>query len=91
MNDCQNEFEREQEKSRELYRKCAKLESQLSSTNGIEVNFLVFPFSNLSLFRFQQELTEMNLKLKNELNQLINECHSNKQELHQVSLLLNFK
>ncbi|CAF1539285.1 unnamed protein product [Rotaria sp. Silwood1] len=68
MNDCQNEFEREQEKSRELYRKCAKLESQLASTNGIE-----------------QELTEINLKLKNELNQLMNECHSNKQEVQQMN------
>ncbi|CAF1914171.1 unnamed protein product [Rotaria magnacalcarata] len=68
MNDCQNEFEREQEKSRELYRKCVKLESQLSSTNGIE-----------------QELTEINLKLKNELNQIMNECHSNKQEFQQMN------
>ncbi|CAF1154833.1 unnamed protein product [Rotaria sp. Silwood1] len=68
INDCQNEFEREQEKSRELYRKCAKLESQLASTNGIE-----------------QELTEINLKLKNELNQLMNECHSNKQEVQQMN------
>ncbi|CAF4780906.1 unnamed protein product, partial [Rotaria sp. Silwood2] len=50
------------------YRKCVKLETQLSSTNGIE-----------------QELTEINLKLKNELNQLMNECHSNKQEVQQMN------
>ena len=42
MNDCQSEFEREQESSRELYRKCVKLESQLSSTNGIEVDTPLF-------------------------------------------------
>ncbi|CAF3875567.1 unnamed protein product [Adineta steineri] len=66
--DCQNDLEREQEKSRELYRKCIKLETQLSSTNGIE-----------------QELTEINLKLKNELNQLMNEYHSNKQEVQQMN------
>lgn len=40
IKDCQHELEREQEKSRELYKKCAKIESQLSSTNGIEVSFL---------------------------------------------------
>ncbi|CAF1452548.1 unnamed protein product [Rotaria sordida] len=68
MKDCQHELEREQEKSRELYRKCVKLETLLSSTNGIE-----------------QELTEINLKLKNELNQLMNERHSNKQELQQMN------
>lgn len=51
INDCQNDLEREQEKSRELYRKCVKLETQLSSTNGIEViefwcfYFIVFLFS----------------------------------------------
>jgi len=38
LNDCQNEFEREKDKNRELYKKCIQLESQLSSTNGIEVN-----------------------------------------------------
>lgn len=36
----------------------------------------------------------MNLKLKNELNQMINEIHSNKQEMQQVDTLslnqLNF-
>lgn len=37
MNDCQQDLEKEQDKSRDLYRKCVKLESQLSSTNGIEV------------------------------------------------------
>jgi len=37
INDSQNEFEREKEKNRELYKKCIQLESQLSSTNGIEV------------------------------------------------------
>ena len=37
INDCQHELDREQEKSRELYKKCVKLETQLSSTNGIEV------------------------------------------------------
>ena len=38
IDDHQTEFEREQEKCRELYRKCVQLESQLSSTHGIEVN-----------------------------------------------------
>jgi len=37
VNDCQNELEREKEKNRELYKKVIQLESQLSSTNGIEV------------------------------------------------------
>ncbi len=37
VNDCQNELEREKEKNRELYKKAMQLESQLSSTNGIEV------------------------------------------------------
>jgi hypothetical protein len=37
MNDCQNELEREKDKNRELYKKSIQLESQLSSTNGIEV------------------------------------------------------
>jgi len=37
VNDCQNELEREKEKNRELYKKAIQLESQLSSTNGIEV------------------------------------------------------
>ena len=36
-NDCHNELEQEQEKTRELYKKCVKLESQLASTGGIEV------------------------------------------------------
>ncbi|CAF1558590.1 unnamed protein product [Adineta ricciae] len=67
-NDYQNELEREQEKTRELYKKCIKLETQLSSTNGIE-----------------QELTDMNLKLKNELNHLMNEYHANKQEVQQMN------
>ncbi|UJR07569.1 hypothetical protein I4U23_011856 [Adineta vaga] len=67
-NDCQTDLEREQEKTRELYKKCVKLETQLSSTNGIE-----------------QELTDMNLKLKNEINQLMNEYHSNKQEVQQMN------
>ena len=67
--DCQDDLQKEQDKVRELYRKCSKLESQLSSTNGIE-----------------QELTEINLKLKNELNHLINECQANKQEVQQVHL-----
>jgi len=67
--DCQNEFEREKRKKIEnCIKKCIQLESQLSSTNGIE-----------------QELTEINLKLKNELNQLINESHSNKQEVQQMN------
>jgi hypothetical protein len=30
----------------------------------------------------------MNLKLKNELNQLMNEYHSNKQEVQQVKLFI---
>jgi len=30
----------------------------------------------------------MNLKLKNELNQLMNEYHSNKQEVQQVNLFV---
>lgn len=83
-NDCQNELEREREKNRDLYRRVMQLESQLSSTNGIEVFFINFSFFEILLF-FQQELTDMNLKLKTELNQLINESHSNKQELHQVN------
>jgi uncharacterized coiled-coil DUF342 family protein len=37
------------------------------------------------IFLLQQELTDINLRLKNELNQLINESHSNKQELHQMN------
>lgn len=37
INDCQNELEREREKNRDLYKKTMQLESQLSSTNGIEV------------------------------------------------------
>lgn len=41
--DCQNELEREREKNRELYRRSMQLESQLSSTNGIEV-FIPFVF-----------------------------------------------
>lgn len=45
-----SELEREQEKSRELARKCHKLETELSSNTGLE-----------------QELTEINLKLKNEV------------------------
>ena len=36
MNDSQQDLEREQDKSRELYRKCVKLESQLSSTNELK-------------------------------------------------------
>ena len=48
INDCQNELEREKEKNRELYKKCIQYESQLSSTNGIEVNsstcFFLFHF-----------------------------------------------
>ena len=37
INDCQTELEREREKNRDLYKKSMQLESQLSSTNGIEV------------------------------------------------------
>lgn len=46
INDCQNELEREKEKTRELYKKSIQLESQLSSTNGIEVIIQLngFPF-----------------------------------------------
>ena len=82
--DCQNELEREREKNRELYRRAMQLESQLSSTNGIEV-FIHLVLFILHRFSFQQELTDMNLKLKTELNQLVNESHSNKQELHQMN------
>jgi ATP-dependent Lon protease len=39
-------------------------------------------------FFFQQELTEMNLKLKSQFNQLVNEYQSNKQDLQQVSCSL---
>ena len=41
MKDSQNELEREKEKNRELYKKTIQLESQLASTNGIEVIILV--------------------------------------------------
>ena len=41
---------------------------------------------SLSLSLFQQELTDINLKLKNELNHLINECQANKQDVQQVDL-----
>ena len=54
MNDCQQEFEREQDKSRELYRKCVKLESQLSSTNGIEVKFIHLLFFRNLRFSFSK-------------------------------------
>jgi hypothetical protein len=47
MNDFSTELEREQEKSRELYKKCVKFETQLASTSGIEVIFLTFFFSIL--------------------------------------------
>lgn len=89
VNDCQNELEREKDKNRELYKKSIQLESQLSSTNGIEVRISIcLPTPHRCIFLFQQELTEINLKLKNELNQLINESHSNKQELHQVNQII---
>jgi hypothetical protein len=55
INDCQNDLEREQEKSRELYKKCVKLETQLSSTNGIEVISFVF-----SIFNFISCLARIN-------------------------------
>jgi len=55
INDCQNDLEREQEKSRELYKKCVKLETQLSSTNGIEVISFVF-----SIFYFISCLARIN-------------------------------
>ena len=83
-NDSQHELEREQEKSRELYKKSVKLESQLASTTGIEVIDFSFYLVFLFVLILQQELTEMNLKLKSELNQVMNEFHSGKQELHQV-------
>ncbi len=56
INDCQNDLEREQEKSRELYKKCVKLETQLSSTNGIEV-IISFDFS---IFYFISCLARIN-------------------------------
>lgn len=46
---------------------------------------LFFFLIKFHFFVFQQELTEINIKLKNEINQLINESHSNKQELQQVN------
>jgi hypothetical protein len=56
INDCQNDLEREQEKCRELYKKCVKLETQLSSTNGIEV-IISFVFS---VFNFVSCLARIN-------------------------------
>ncbi|CAF1112719.1 unnamed protein product [Didymodactylos carnosus] len=66
------QLEREQEKTRDLYRKCSKLESELASTNGME-----------------QELTDMNMKLKNELSHLINEIQMGKNEIHQMNTQCN--
>jgi hypothetical protein len=48
MKDSQNELEREKEKNRELYKKSIQLESQLASTNGIEVIIRVILILNCS-------------------------------------------
>ena len=61
------DLEREEEKNRELYRKCNRLETELASNSSIE-----------------QELTDINMKLKNELMLQTQEIHRSKDQLNRV-------
>ena len=70
VNDSDNvrvELEKEQEKNRELYKKCHRLETDLAANNGLE-----------------QELTEINLKLKNELSFYTQEMQKSKEHIKRV-------
>lgn len=61
------DLEREQEKNRELYRKCHKFETELTSNTSIE-----------------QELTEINMKLKNEILFHTQEVQKFKDQINRV-------
>lgn len=61
------EIEREQEKNRDLYRKCHKLETELASNSTLE-----------------QELTDLNMRLKNELTLNTHEVQKSKDQIHRV-------
>ena len=65
------ELEKEQEKNRELYKKCHKIETELAANNGLD-----------------QELTEINLKLKNELAFYTQEVQKSKEHLQRVCIRL---
>ena len=65
------EIEREQEKNRELHKKCHKYETELASNNSLE-----------------QELTEMNMKLKSELSFTTNEIQKFKNQITKVHFFL---
>lgn len=62
-----NLLEKEQEKNRDLAKKCHKLEVELSTNTGLE-----------------QELTESNMKLRNELSFYVQEMQKSKEHIHRM-------
>lgn len=75
VNDAENfrrELEHEQEKTRELHRKCQKLETEINSNSSLE-----------------HELTEINLRLKNELSACNQEISRSKDQISRVSWALD--